>query len=440
MIESAYKPVLLADLGVEDSAALSHYRSSGGYEGLEKALAMKPEEVTALVKKANLRGRGGAGFPAGVKWGFVPKDKKPRYVACNLDESEPGTFSNRAIARCSPQMFIEGILICARAIEAHAAYIYIRGEMVEEAEILERALDEARRENLLGEKIMGRDFTCEITLHRGAGAYVCGEETGMLSSIEGGRGNPRAKPPFPAVSGLWNSPTVINNAQTLANLPHILRRGADWFLSLGPEGSPGPLIYCVAGHVEKPGLYEHPMTITMRELIYELAGGVPEGRKLKAVIPGGSSMPVFKYDGTYEVNGEKKEDSLDLQLDFDSVQAAGSYLGSAGVIVMDERTDMVRALYNLLRFYEHESCGQCTPCREGTAWLVKIVGRIIKRKGREEDLPLLLDIAKGMSGTTICMLSDSAAMPTESFVTKFRDEFLHYIRNGKSPVAEPIRI
>jgi len=428
VIDRAYKPVLLADYGRPEAARLAHYRSGGGYEGLEKALALKPAEVIDFVKKANLRGRGGAGFPAGLKWSFVPQDDRPRYLACNLDESEPGTFSNRALARYSPHMIIEGAIICCWAVGAHAAYIYIRGEMAEEAAIIERALEEARLAGFLGERVLGRDFACEITLHRGAGAYVCGEETGMLTSLEGGRGYPKAKPPFPAVSGLWKSPTVINNAQTLACLPHLLRRGLDWWLALGPKSSPGPLIYCVSGHVLRPGLYEHPMTLTMRELVYDLAGGIPEGRKLKAVIPGGSSMPVLKYDGPYEVGGQKREDSLDLQLDFDSVQKAGSYLGSAGVIVMDERTEMVGALLNLLRFYAHESCGQCTPCREGTAWLVKIVRRIRDGKGRAEDLPLLLDLAKAMRGTTICMLSDSAAMPTESFVTKFREEFLHRVR------------
>jgi NADH-quinone oxidoreductase subunit F len=425
-MKTDFKPVLLQDYGRENTASLAHYRAGNvGYAAAEKVLrTMKTEEVITQVRLSGLRGRGGAGFVTGVKWAFVPAGSaKPRYFVLNADESEPGTFKDRALMAHTPHNLIEGMIIAAFAIRAHAAYVYIRGEFIREARIMQQAVDEAYAAGLLGKDLFGSGFDLDVTIHRGAGAYICGEETGLLSSLEGDRGYPKIKPPFPAVEGAFQCPTIVNNVETIANVPHIFHRGVDWFKSIGPAGSTGPKIFCLCGHVSRPGLYELPMTVTLRELIYEYAGGVKDGRKLKAVIPGGSSMPVLSAD------------EIDVRMDFDSVQASGSYLGSAGVIAMHDGVDMVKALHNLLRFYHHESCGQCTPCRVGTGWIERIVARIIAGGGRMEDLDTLESVAGQMRGTTICMLSDSAAMPLQSFLKKFRQEFVHYIEHGK-PMVE----
>jgi len=374
---------------------------------------MTPDEVIAEVKTAGVRGRGGAGFPAGVKWGFVPKDSpKPKYLICNADESEPGTFKDRELILVDPHMVLEGIAIASYAIGAHVAYVYIRGEFVDEAEILVKAIAEARKKNYLGQNILDRGYELEIHVHRGAGAYICGEETALIESIEGKRGLPRLKPPFPAIVGVFGCPTVVNNVETLACVPHIINNGGAWFAGIGTERSTGPKLFCVSGHVERPGVYELPLGTTFREIIEEHCGGIRDGKKLKAFIPGGSSAPVLPAD------------KVDTPADFDAVAQAGSMLGSGGLIVMDETVDMVWALENLLVFYAHESCGQCTPCREGSDWALDIVRRIRRGFGRPEDLETLRRIARFASqGMTICPLGDAFCGPITSFLEHFGSEF-----------------
>ncbi len=421
-----FEPVLTRHAGEPGGATLDAHVAHGGYEAARRALReFTPDALIETVKQSGLRGRGGAGFPTGQKWSFVPKNDKPRYLVCNADESEPGTFKDRLLIEKTPHQLLEGIVIAARAIGAHQAFIYIRGEMGDGARILQKAVDEAVARGFLGGNVMESGFALDVTVHRGAGAYICGEETSQLSSIEGGRGYPRLKPPFPAVEGLFRMPTVVNNVETLCNLPHIVTRGVDWYRSMGTEKSPGPKIFSVSGHVERPGNYELPLGTPLKTVLEECAGGVLGGRKLKAVIPGGSSVPVLTAAEAERVN-----------LDFESVAAAGSLLGSGAVIVMDETTCMPDALLNLARFYHHESCGQCTPCREGCGWLEKILHRIEKGRGRPEDPDLCLDIAKNMVGRTICVLADAMAMPVKSFVTKFRGEFDAHIREGRCPLKE----
>jgi NADH-quinone oxidoreductase subunit F len=412
----AEKRILLEGVGVRDVKSLAGYRTRRGYQALEKALrTMDPAAVIAEVQKGNVRGRGGAGFSAGRKWGFVPKGTgKPVYLACNADESEPGTFKDRQIMESVPHLLIEGCLLGAYAIGARTCYIYVRGEYPQSIASLEAALDEARAAGLVGKGILGTGFDCEVWVHGGAGAYICGEETGLLSSLEGGRGYPRIKPPFPAVEGLWRCPTIINNVETLAAVAIVVRDGADAWLRLGTPDTPGTRIYGVSGHVERPGWFEFETSVTLRQVI-DAAGGVWKGRRLKALIPGGSSVPVLRAD------------EIDVACDFGSVQKAGSLMGSAGLIVMDETTCMVDALLNLMEFYHHESCGQCTPCREGTGWLEKLVRRIEEGGGRPGDADLLASVAETVGGAavgkTICFLADSAVMPTRSFVRKFRADF-----------------
>ena len=414
----------LHNIGKPESKSLAFYLANQGYSAWEKVVRQwQPAEVIEEVKKSGLRGRGGAGFPTGMKWSFVPRDsEKPKYLVCNADESEPGTFKDRYLVEHEPHMLLEGIAIASYAINAHSAYIYIRGEFAHGAQVLEEAIAEAEAKNLLGEKILGSSYDLQVTVHRGAGAYICGEETGLLESLEGKRGWPRLKPPFPAVVGAFKSPTVVNNVETLANLPLIFTRGAEWFAAIGPNPkNTGPKLYCVSGHVNRPGLYEFPMGKNLKELIYEECGGIRGGKKLKAVIPGGSSVPVLRAD------------QIDVSMDYEALAAAGSMLGSAGVIVMDEDACMVNALYNLERFYAHESCGQCTPCREGTTWMVKILKRLEMGGGRPEDLPLLEDIARHINFRTICPLGDAAAMPAASFLKQFRDEFAAHAELGRCP-------
>jgi NADH-quinone oxidoreductase subunit F len=418
-------PILLRARGLKNSRSISTYQRLGGYTALEKALSMTRGEVIEEVKASGVRGRGGAGFPAGVKWGFVPRDiAKPKYMICNADESEPGTFKDRELILVDPHMVLEGIAIASYAIGANTSYVYIRGEFVREAEILARAIAEARKKKFLGQDILGRGYDLEVHIHRGAGAYICGEETALIESIEGKRGLPRLKPPFPAVVGVFGCPTVVNNVETLSCVPHIIEHGGAWFAGIGTERSTGPKLFCVSGHVERPGVYEAPMGVTFREIIEDLCGGMRGGKKLKAFIPGGSSAPVLPAD------------KIDTPADFESVAQAGSMLGSGGLIVMDETVDMVWALENLLTFYAHESCGQCSPCREGSDWAVDILRRIRRGQGRSGDIETLHRIARFASqGMTICPLGDAFCGPISSFLDHFGHEFEEAI--AKAPSMPP---
>jgi NADH-quinone oxidoreductase subunit F len=417
--------ILTKNMHVADLQQIGVYESLGGYQSLVKALKeYKPVEIIDIVKKSGLRGRGGAGFPTGMKWGFVPKDAgKPVYLCVNADESEPGTFKDRLIIERDPHQLIEGIIISAYALDCHQAFIYIRGEFCFGAEVLNRAVSEAYEKGYLGKNILGSGFDLELLVHRGAGAYICGEETALLESLEGMRGHPRLKPPFPAVVGLYGSPTVINNVETLANIPHIVANGSEWYASIGVDRNAGTRLFGVSGHVKRRGVYELPMGTTLRELIFDHCGGMRSERKLKAIVPGGSSVPVLTAD------------QINVALDFDSIAKAGSMLGSAGVIVMDDSTCMVKAAMRISKFYADESCGQCTQCREGTEWLHRILTRIENGNGRQGELELLLDLCANMKALTICPLSDAAAMPVESYIQKFYDEFAAHIKEQRCVVA-----
>ena len=419
--------VLLRHETIPDIHKLDVYVAHDGYAAARTALtSLTPADVTAQVKDANLRGRGGAGFGTGMKWGFLPKDSdKPVYLCCNADESEPGTFKDRAIIEHNTHVLLEGILISSYAIGAHTAYIYIRGEFAYGAQCLERAIAAAYANGLLGRNILGSGFDLDVCVHRGAGAYICGEETGLIESLEGKRAYPRIKPPFPAVYGLFGCPTIVNNVETLSCVPSIIRNGPDWFKSIGPESGPGPKIYGVSGHVERPGLFELPMGMPLREVIYDYAGGIKGGKHLKAVMPAGSSFPVLTPD------------EIDVRMDFDSMREIGAFLGTAGIIVMDEDTCMVRALEIIDRFYHHESCGQCSPCREGTGWLHKLLVRLEEGTARAEDIDLIDRICTNMTGNTVCVLADAAAMPTQSFLSKFRDEFVAHVTHAGCPLDRP---
>lgn len=418
-----------------ESATLAAYQKAGGYQALKKALGMTPQQVTEEVKKSNLRGRGGAGFPTGMKWTFVPKDSpRPTYLAVNADESEPGTFKDRYILENDPHMMIEGIAITAYALpRCNVAYLYIRGEFKKQAEIAQRALDEAYQAGILGKKVMGSDFSLDVWLVRGAGAYICGEETALLESLEGKKGWPRLKPPFPAVVGLFGAPTIINNVETLAAVPAIIEKGAAWYAGLGTEKSGGSRLICLSGSVNRPGVYEISLNTTIRELIFdqELGQGMPEGRSVKAVIPGGSSAPVLSAD------------EIDVALEFEALKQKQTMAGSGGVIVMDDTTCLVRCLWRVSRFYAEESCGQCTPCREGTPWQTRILRKIEEGRGVKGDLELLLNVASSIApyppiglGNTICALGDAAALPVHSFVTKFRAEFDAHIEQRRCPFGD----
>ena len=414
-------PVLSTRFKDPEGTWLEAYVSDGGYVAARKALtSMTPAEVIDEVTRAKLRGLGGAGFPAGRKWSFVPKETaKPKYLVVNADEGEPGTFKDRYIMERDPHALLEGMIISAYAIGSHKAYVYIRGEYFRSAKRLQRAIDEACSHGWLGKNIQGTGFDLDVVIHRGAGAYICGEETALLTSLEGGKGFPRLKPPFPAISGLFASPTIVNNVETLACVPFILRHGAERFAEIGTENQGGTRLFCVSGHVVRPGVYEAPVSVTLRELI-ESAGGVRAGNKLKAVIPGGISAKILTAD------------EIDVAMDFDSLMAAGSMAGSGGVIVMDETTCMVQALESAARFFADESCGQCSPCREGTGWVHRILRRIVEGRGSVRDLDELLAIAGDMEGNTICVFADAAAWPVQSYIQKFRHEFEEYIRTGRS--------
>ncbi|MGH7567956.1 MAG: NADH-quinone oxidoreductase subunit NuoF [Gemmatimonadales bacterium] len=410
--------VLSKHFGEAEARTYKGWVKRGGYETLKQALAMTAAAVTDVVKESGLRGRGGAGFPTGLKWSFMPKEKtKPHYLCVNADESEPGTFKDREIIRWTPHALLEGTAIAAHAIQADVAYIYIRGEFTEPWTIMERALAEAAAAGVFGK--------IKIHLHRGAGAYICGEETALMNSIEGKRGNPRIKPPFPAAAGLFGMPTTINNVETLAAVPHILKQGAAWYkaLCLSNPKSTGTKLFSVCGHVRKPGNYEVTLGFPLKTLLYDLCGGVPEGRTLKACIPGGSSVPIL--------NREETERCL---LDYEGCVEQGTMLGSGGVIVFDDSADMVYQIMRLARFYAHESCAQCTQCREGTAWTMKILERILAGQGKTTDLDLLLDLSDNMTGKTICVLSDSCAAPVVSGIKKFRSEFADYLAGKRKPV------
>jgi NADH-quinone oxidoreductase subunit F len=386
---------------------------------------MTPQEVIDDVIKSNLRGLGGAGFPAGRKWSFVPQDiDKPKYLAVNADEAEPGTFKDRYILEWDPHRLIEGIIICSYAVGIHTAYIYIRGEYVRPYERVQKAIDDAYAAGIIGKKTLDQDFELDIYVHRGAGAYICGEETGLLESLEGKKGWPRLKPPFPALVGAFDCPTVINNVETISHLPNIMLKGGQWFADVGCERNGGSRLFALSGCVKKPGVYELPMGTPLRELIYEHGGGILEDRALKAIIPGGTSAAVLSAD------------EVDIPMDFDSLAQAKSMLGSGAVIVMDESVCMVEALQNIEHFFAHESCGQCTPCREGTSWVYRILTRIVEGGGSPSDLDTLRGLAQNMSGTSICALCEGAAMPLGSFLEKFSEEFEYYVEHKRSLVED----
>jgi len=419
-----FEKVLTKNIDAPKSRSIDWYLKQGGYKAFSKVVKkMEPDAIIAEVKESGLRGRGGAGFPTGVKWSFVPKtNDKPHYLLLNADESEPGTFKDRLLMDANPHLVLEGMMIGAYAIRSNLSYIYIRGEFVKEAQILEEALAEAYKKGYLGKNILGTGYDLDIYVHRGAGAYICGEETGLIESLEGKRGWPRIKPPFPAIEGFLMSPTIVNNVETIACVPSIINKGADWFKSIGPEKSPGPKLYCVSGHVKDPGVFELPMGTNLKELIFNYAGGMRGDRPLKAVIPGGSSVPVLKAE------------EIDVNMDFDSMGKAGSMLGSAGTVVMDDSVCMVDMLLNISRFYRHESCGQCTPCREGTNWAEKILRKIEHGEGRMKDIDLLQEVADHIEARTICPLGDAAAWPIQSFLKKFRAEFEEHVKLGRCPM------
>jgi NADH-quinone oxidoreductase subunit F len=414
-------PVISRLFGVPGSHRLDVYLQHDGYQGLKRALELSAEQVIEEVKKSNLRGRGGAGFPTGMKWSFVPKQTaKPVYVLCNADESEPGTCKDRPLMEMDPHQLIEGTAIAGRAVNAHNGYIYIRGEYRYVLDIVDAAIEEAYAGGYLGKNILGSGFDFDLATHTGAGAYECGEESALMESLEGKRGYPRIRPPFPAVVGLYGSPTVINNVETLSAVPSILRRGGEWYSNLGSVKNGGTRLFCISGHVNRPGVYELPMGFNLKRMLEDVAGGITGGKKLKAVIPGGSSCPLLKAE------------EIDLPMDFDSLAKAGSMLGSGGVVVIDEETCMVDLARRIMHFYAHESCGWCIPCREGTEWLSKILDRFHSGSGSDGDIPLIGELAKNMLGKTFCPLGDAAALPTISIVKKWAHEFEEHLA-GKCP-------
>jgi NADH-quinone oxidoreductase subunit F len=409
---------------VTNSHTLDFYQAHGGYAAAKKALSGAPEKILEQVKDSKLRGRGGAGFPTASKWSFVPKNTgKPIYLVCNADESEPGTFKDRQIMEWDPHQMIEGMIIAAYCLGVHTAYIYIRGEYHHGYLRLREALQECYKKNILGKKALGIDFALDIFVHRGAGAYICGEETALLNSLEGKRGEPRNKPPFPAIAGLYGCPTVVNNVETFCAVTQIFQNGAEWFKSIGTENGTGPKLYCVSGHVNKPGVYELPMNITLRELIEQHAGGIRGGKKVKAVFPGGSSSPILTAS------------EIDVTMDFDSLAKAGSMLGSAAVMVMDEDTSMVDVACNLIGFYHHESCGQCTPCREGTEWMEHILKGFKQGRAVPNDIATLERLFPMIEGKTICPFGEAFVWPIRSLIRKFKAEFEQYIVYKGVPVG-----
>ena len=437
--------IILPD--IKDLHLIDIYIQHGGFAAAKKAFTKTTDDIIDEVKKSGLRGRGGAAFLAGLKWSFMPKSTdKPKYLCINGDESEPGSFKDRQIFEYNPHQLIEGILITAYAIQAKIVYIYIRGEYHKWIKLMQKALDDAYARGFIGEKMketFGTDFSCEVYIHKGAGAYICGEESSLMNSLEGQRGYPRVKPPFPAQNGLWGNPTTINNVETITNVPPIINKGWEWFSKIGEPRHPGTLLFGVSGHVNKPGVYELPTGTLLTDIIYKYAGGVPGDKKILCVIPGGSSMPPLRGD---QLEGVK--------MDAESLKNAGSAIGTGGVIVMDEDTDLVKVLARIAHFYHHESCRQCTPCREGTGWLEKILKRLVKGEGSSSDLDLLISVATNIEGNTICALGEAAAWPVRFMVTRFRDYFeervskevslsvknkVHSMRNTSIPLAPVTR-
>jgi len=408
--------VVSKNFAIEGSETLDVYLANDGYKAFRKAKEMTPEAIIEEVKTSGLRGRGGAGFPTGLKWSFVPRTSpKPRVIVVNADESEPGTCKDRLLMEYDPHQMIEGILIAGLAVDAHKGYIYIRGEYRYLIDAMDRAIDEAYAKGFLGSNVAGTGFQFDLCTHSGAGAYECGEETALLDSIEGKRGIPRMKPPFPAVAGAWALPTLLNNVETFSAIPPIIRDGGPAFAALGTPKNGGTRLVCISGHVNKPGVYELPLGFPMLKAIYEVAGGIPGGKKLKAVVPGGSSCPILRSE------------ECDIPMDYDTLAKVGSMLGSGGMVVLDETTDMVRFALRIMKFYAHESCGWCIPCREGTTWLKKILQRFYEGQGRREDISLLGELSKNMLGRTFCALGDAAALPTISIVEKFTEDFEVYL-------------
>ncbi len=425
--------ILTRNWGKSDARAIRAYEAAGGYRSLKTALEWGPARVIDEVKRSNLRGRGGAGFPTGLKWTFLPKDNpKPRYLCVNADESEPGTYKDRALIENDPHSLVEGIAITCYAIGAHTAYVYYRGEFELQGRILNQAIEEAYAAGYLGPKVCGRDFALDVHTHRGAGAYICGEETALIESLEGKKGWPRLKPPFPAVVGVFGCPTIVNNVETIATVPLIIEKGGEWYAKLGTEKSGGTKLICVSGAVNKPGVYEITMDTTFRQIIFDICGGVPGDRKVKGIIPGGSSCPILSAD------------QMDIAAEFEALKKVNSMAGSGAVIVIDESTCMVRALWRMVRFYAEESCGQCTPCREGQPWMTRILRRIEEGEASPEDLALLKSVASAISpyppiglDTTICPLGGAGALPVHSFLEKFLPEFEAHVREKKCPNPQP---
>ena len=421
MTETTLTPVLSAHWDDERSWTLESYERTGGYKALHKALGMEPDDIVTLVKDSGLRGRGGAGFPTGMKWGFIPQDNpKPKYLVVNADESEPGTCKDIPLMMASPHTLVEGVIISSFAIRANTAFIYVRGEVLHVIRRVQEAVAEAYAAGHLGTDIHGSGYALDVVVHAGAGAYICGEETALLDSLEGRRGQPRLRPPFPAVAGLYASPTVINNVESIASVPVIVQHGAAWFSSMGTERSKGMTLYSLSGHVQRPGQYEAPLGITLRELL-DMAGGVRQGHELKFWTPGGSSTPLLTGD------------HLDVPLDYEGVGAAGSMLGTKALQIFDETTCVVRAVLRWTEFYKHESCGKCTPCREGTWWLVQVLARLERGQGTEADLEQLLDQCDNILGRSFCALADGAVSPITSSIQFFRDEYLAHLEHGGCP-------
>jgi NADH-quinone oxidoreductase subunit F len=414
-------PVLSDNWDQINAWQLASYQRTGGYDALRKALAMQPADVVATVKDSGLRGRGGAGFPTGMKWSFIPQDNpKPKYLVVNADESEPGTCKDIPLMMASPHTLVEGVIIASYAIRASAAFIYVRGEVLHVVRRLQQAVQEAKDAGYIGQNILGTGYDLDVVVHAGAGAYICGEETALLDSLEGRRGQPRLRPPFPAVAGLYGCPTVINNVESIASVPVIIKNGADWFSSMGTEKSKGMTLYSLSGHVTRPGQYEAPLGITLRELL-DLAGGVREGHQLKFWTPGGSSTPLLTSE------------HLDVPLDYEGVGSVGSMLGTKALQIFDDSVCVVRSVLRWTEFYKHESCGKCTPCREGTWWLVQILERLEKGQGSEEDLDVLLDLSENILGRSFCALGDGATAPITSSIAHFKDEYLAHFENGGCP-------
>ena len=411
-----FEPILTRNVGIPNSERIAVYLERGGYTALRKAVQTPPAELIALVKASGLRGRGGAGFPAGVKWGFMPQEEITKYVCVNTDEGEPGTFKDRLLVEHDPHSIIEGVIIAAYAVGANRAFVYIRGEFFLGVKRWIKAIDDAYAYGFLGKNILDSGFDLDLSVHRGAGAYICGEETALINSLEGRRGEPRMKPPYPAQIGLWNEPTLVHNVETLANVPHIVNRGAEWFKSIGTEKSTGPKLFCISGHVRRPGNYELPLGTPLRTIIEECAGGMRGDRPLKAVIPGGASTPMLTPE------------QLDTPMDFESLAEAGSMLGTGAIVVIEEGTCMVEVARRLMAFFAHESCGQCTPCRVGTQRLAEVLTRIVRGRGKPGDLDQLETICAGIAGHTLCPMGDAAVNPVLSSLKHFRGEYEHYIR------------